>query len=160
MDTDAETEHVTFPLRVRGRIAQSMVQLAVQKASASGPSGLVAGGHNLVRWVVFPVLAQLDRWITSSNRAFLPGIAGELYILHMAMLPLQQCCTLGSQPGECLGPPIALQQFPGVVEDSKPLVPQLCNAIVGMSRALYKKHMMSQVSGVWRVSLLFDKVWM
>jgi hypothetical protein len=141
VDSEPEQEYATFQLRVRGRIAQGMVELAVQK---SPPSGLVGGGHNLVRWVVYPVLAQLDKWITSSNRAFLPGISGELYVLHMAMLPLQRCCTLSSQPGEANGPPIALQQFPGVPNDNKPLIPQLCVAIISMARMIYKKHMTSQ----------------
>lgn len=78
-DTDAECEHATLALRLRGRLAQGFVQLAVEKPSSSGaPGGLVAGGHNLVRWVVYPLLAQLDKWIASGNRAFLNGISGEL----------------------------------------------------------------------------------
>jgi hypothetical protein len=87
-DTDLDSEYATFELRIRGRIAQGVVQLAVEKASSSRGAGsvfsflgaflygnslrrpnqtrgLVQGGHNLVRWVVYPILAQLDRWITS-----------------------------------------------------------------------------------------------
>jgi hypothetical protein len=78
-DTDSDCEHATLALQLRGRLAQGFVQLAVEKQSSGGsPGGLVAGGHNLVRWVVYPLLAQLDKWIASGNRAFLNGISGEL----------------------------------------------------------------------------------
>ncbi len=83
----------------------------------------------------------------------------QLYVLHMvewrrafrvlgphgtpqALLPLQQCCSLMSTPGECQvepallpsprshaalqGPPIGLSQFPGVPNEDKPLIPELC----------------------------------
>jgi hypothetical protein len=72
---------------------------------------------------VYPILAQLDRWIASGNRAFLCGLAGEvrgvcvcvcvcvsacvcvcclsayspppqLYVLHMVSLPLVAIYTL------------------------------------------------------------------
>ncbi len=142
-DTDAECEHATLALRLRGRLAQGFVQLAVEKGSNNGPGGLVAGGHNLVRWVVYPLLAQLDKWIGSGNRAFLNGISGELYVLHMAMLPLQYCCSLASVPGEAKGPPITMAQFPGVPPTDKPLLPELCFAIIAMTRSINKKHMTS-----------------
>ncbi len=63
------------------------------------------------------------------------------YVLHMAMLPLQNCCGLDARPGECPGPPITLQQFPGVPPSEKPLLHELCFAVVAMTRSLQKKHM-------------------
>lgn len=59
----------------------------------------------------------------------------------MALVPLQQCCGLDSRPGECPGPPVTLQQFPGVPPSDKPLVLELCSAVVAMTRSLHKKHM-------------------
>ena len=161
LDTDQEVEHATLPLRLRGRLAQGFVQLAVQKqppvAEGGVAGGLVQGGHNLVRWVVYPVLSQLDAWITVGNRAFLNGIAGELYILHMAMLPLQMTCSLTSMPGECQGPAITMATFPGVPASDKPLIPELCFAIMSMTRSINSKHMTSP-NIVRHVLRLFERV--
>ncbi len=140
-DTDTDSEHATLALRLRGRLAQGFVQLAVEKGSNTQHGGLVAGGHNLVRWVVYPLLAQLDKWIATGNRAFLNGISGELYVLQMAMLPLQTCCSLASVPGEAKGPPVTMAQFPGVPPTDKPLLPELCFAIIAMTRSINRKHM-------------------
>jgi hypothetical protein len=141
-DTDSDSEHATLALRLRGRLAQGFVQLAVEKGSNAQPGGgLVAGGQNLVRWVVYPLLAQLEKWIATGNRAFLNGISGELYVLQMAMLPLQQCCSLASVPGEAKGPPVTMTQFPGVTPTDKALLPELCFAIIAMTRSINRKHM-------------------
>ena len=155
-DTDGEQEYATLALRLRGRLAQGFVQLAVERASSAGPGGLVRGGHNLIRWVLYPVLSRLDKWIETGNRAFLCGLSGELYILHMAMLPLQSTCSLSSHPGECKGPAISID-FPGVPKTDKPIIPELCFAILSMTRSIYKKHMTSP-NIVRHILKLFERV--
>jgi hypothetical protein len=75
------------------------------------------------------------------NTFLLLNTKNNRYVLHMAMIPLQNCCSLDSRPGECPGPPITMQQFPGVPVSDKPLLPELCFAVVAMTRSLQKKHM-------------------